>query len=521
MFGYIQSFCDEVIKTLNATSGLMKGDVGSYKTQVETLKAQAEQLKAKAQDILSHLPIMKTITTTSTDDKGNQVEDEKQVVDDAATSAAQGEAATAQAEAETATQNAISLETLISALLAQLASLASMILGFNNANEAAQAATRNSTNLLVAGASMIGKVISVFNVPEAKNVGDWAKGFGNNVLKTFVGVDLSDGIDTDEVNKIAGIVVDTGATVVSGFTSIVVGSLIASTPIGGTGLASLAVGAVRGGTNLLLNLGRDTAAKVVSKNIVSGLNFLGIKVKEPEKKDGEHEEVELDGESAEAAAAAVSGNQSELGNGEGATVEAQKHSFDELALEILQGKWGNGHQTRQQKLMDAGYITTPEEYQEIRKLVNAKLKDKDTQTTDKGEEPTQPADTDEEPTQTTLGRPVTTVTSRDQYDQNTKEIEDLNKLINNYGLETSLIYDRDELIARRTDLQEVNDQFNERIAKYNENSQELEKLNRELKGLKNSDNYLDIDQIETRIGELTRENEEIASIVGEEAIWGD
>ena len=373
MFGYIQSFCDEVIKTLNATSGLMKGDVGSYKAQVETLKAQAEQLKAKAQDILSNLPIMKTITTTSTDDKGNQVEDEKQVVDDAATSAAQGEAATAQAEAETATQNAISLETLISALLAQLASLASMILGFNNANEAAQAATRNSTNLLVAGASMIGKVISVFNVPEAKNVGDWAKGFGNNVLKTFVGVDLSDGIDTDEVNKIAGIVVDTGATVVSGFTSIVVGSLIASTPIGGTGLASLAVGAVRGGTNLLLNLGRDTAAKAVSGVIVSGLNFFGIEVKEPEKKDGEHEEVELDGESAEAAAAAVSGNQSELGNGEEATAGTQKPSFDELALEIRQGKWGNGHQTRQQKLMEAGYITTPEEYEEIKKLVNAQI----------------------------------------------------------------------------------------------------------------------------------------------------
>lgn len=313
MFGYIQSFCDEVIKTLNATSGLMKGDVGSYKAQVETLKAQAEQLKAKAQDILSNLPIMKTITTTSTDDKGNQVEDEKQVVDDAATSAAQGEAATAQAEAETATQNAISLETLISALLAQLASLASMILGFNNANEAAQAATRNSTNLLVAGASMVGKVISVFNVPEAKNVGDWAKGFGNNVLKTFVGVDLSDGIDTDEVNKIAGIVVDTGATVVSGFTSIVVGSLIASTPIGGTGLASLAVGAVRGGTNLLLNLGRDTAAKVVSKNIVSGLNFIGIKVKEPEKKEDETK-VDTDGVNK-----ALEGKQDEMGTLEDAT----------------------------------------------------------------------------------------------------------------------------------------------------------------------------------------------------------
>lgn len=384
MFGYIQSFCDEVIKTLNATSGLMKGDVGSYKTQVETLKAQAEQLKAKAQDILSNLPIMKTITTTSTDDKGNQVEDEKQVVDDAATSAAQGEAATAQAEAETATQNAISLETLISALLAQLASLASMILGFNNANEAAQAATRNSTNLLVAGASMIGKVISVFNVPEAKNVGDWAKGFGNNVLKTFVGVDLSDGIDTDEVNKIAGIVVDTGATVVSGFTSIVVGSLIASTPIGGTGLASLAVGAVRGGTNLLLNLGRDTAAKAVSGVIVSGLNFFGIEVKEPEKKDGEHEEVELDepeidptqsdidssGENPEGTAPVDATVGDGNGEVEGQENQPQRLSPQELADDIWRhgsGSWGTGEQ-RKKNLRDAGY--SEDDIKEIQSILN-------------------------------------------------------------------------------------------------------------------------------------------------------
>lgn len=397
MFGYIQSFCDEVIKTLNATSGLMKGDVGSYKTQVETLKAQAEQLKAKAQDILSHLPIMKTITTTSTDDKGNQVEDEKQVVDDAATSAAQGEAATAQAEAETATQNAISLETLISALLAQLASLASMILGFNNANEAAQAATRNSTNLLVAGASMVGRVISMFNVPEAKNFGDWAKGVGNNLLKSYVGVDLSDGFDTDDLKGISTTIVKTGAVVAKGFASVTVASLISSTPLGKTPLGTMATNAVITGiiNPTVDKLFGEKAVEVVNTGIISGLGFLGITIPEPKKKEEEPETVELDTAPAEEA---VEATQKETGTGEagagtGGTQKGAeatpKLSFEEIANQILQGKWGNGHPTRQAKLMEAGYISTSEEYQKICKIVEIDLAEQKYSKAKKAEEAAQ------------------------------------------------------------------------------------------------------------------------------------
>lgn len=397
MFGYIQSFCDEVIKTLNATSGLMNGDVGSYKTQVETLKAQAEQLKAKAQDILSNLPIMKTITTTSTDDKGNQVEDKKQVVDDAATSAAQGEAATAQAEAETATQNAISLETLISALLAQLASLASMILGFNNANEAAQAATRNSTNLLVAGASMIGKVISMFNVPEAKNFGDWAKGVGNNLLKSYVGVDLSDGFDTDDLKGISTTIVKTGAVVAKGFASVTVASLISSTPLGKTPLGTMATNAVITGiiNPTVDKLFGEKAVEVVNTGIISGLGFLGITIPEPKKKEEEPETVELDTAPAEEA---VEATQKETGTGEagagtGGTQKGAeatpKLSFEEIANQILQGKWGNGHPTRQAKLMEAGYISTSEEYQKICKIVEIDLAEQKYSKAKKAEEAAQ------------------------------------------------------------------------------------------------------------------------------------
>lgn len=386
LFGYDENVMSGILKGLVQTILTMGTDVEKYESKAKELEEKAAEKEKEAEKEESDASLIdlnpqKDVQDYTTDEKGNQVPDGTHKETDEAQKAKNiatrdsllQNAAQAKKEAANNRANAAQLRRLAAGLRLLKGDVEAAQKNFQLAADNTKKAVTESTNLLVAGASMIGKVISVFNVPEAKNVGDWAKGFGNNVLKTFLGVDLSDGIDTDEVNKIAGIVVDTAATVVSGFTSIVVSSLVASTPIGGTGLASLAGVTARGGTNFLLNLGRDTAAKAVSKNFVSGLNFLGIKVKEPEEKDGKTEKVELDGESAEAAAAAVSGNQSELGNGEEATAGTQKPSFDELALEIRQGKWGNGHQTRQQRLMEAGYITTPEEYEEIRKLVNAQI----------------------------------------------------------------------------------------------------------------------------------------------------
>lgn len=317
-FGFSQIVFNAVMQSLTGTSNNMQADAKNYQKEAESLLKQAEAFAAQARQFLSTIPNFKWVTVDTTDSEGNPTTTQEQQPDKEADAAAQASAADCEQKAADCNQNATQLQALVAALLAQIANLAKQILGFSNAGEETQKAITNSTNLLVAGASMIGKVISVFNVPEAKNVGDWAKGFGNNVLKTFVGVDLSDGIDTDEVNKIAGIVVDTGATVVSGFTSIVVGSLIASTPIGGTGLASLAVGAVRGGTNLLLNLGRDTAAKAVSGVIVSGLNFFGIEVKEPEKKEDETK-VDTDGVNE-----ALEGKKDEMGTLEDATKASEE-----------------------------------------------------------------------------------------------------------------------------------------------------------------------------------------------------
>lgn len=326
-FGFSQIVFNAVMQSLTGTSNNMQADAKNYQKEAESLLKQAEAFAAQARQFLSTIPNFKWVTVDTTDSGGNPTTTQEQQPDKEADAAAQASAADCEQKAADCNQNATQLQALVAALLAQIANLAKQILGFSNAGEETQKAITNSTNLLVAGASMIGKVISVFNVPEAKNVGDWAKGFGNNVLKTFVGVDLSDGIDTDEVNKIAGIVVDTGATVVSGFTSIVVGSLIASTPIGGTGLASLAVGAVRGGTNLLLNLGRDTAAKAVSGVIVSGLNFFGIEVKEPEKKEDETK-VDTDGVNE-----ALEGKQDEM--------EAMKDTTEKKTGESTAGTAGN------------------------------------------------------------------------------------------------------------------------------------------------------------------------------------
>lgn len=327
MFGFSKAVFDSVISNLKGTSTSMEADSKSYTNQAQTLLHQAETFLSQAQGFLSqaqgflsHIPNFKWVDVTTKDSEGNETTTQEQQPDPAQDASDRASAAECQqkaedckTKAEDCKTNAGVLQALASALLAQVAKLMESILGFTKAGEATQTAITNSTSLLVTGASMLGKVISAFNVPEAKNVGDWAKGFGNNLLKNFTGVDLSDGIDTDEVNKIAGIVVDTGATVVSGFTSIVVSSLVASTPIGGTVLASLAVGTVRGGTNFLLNLGRDTAAKAVSKNIVSGLNFIGIKVKEPEKKEDETK-VDTDGVNK-----ALEGKQDEMGTLEDAT----------------------------------------------------------------------------------------------------------------------------------------------------------------------------------------------------------
>lgn len=382
-FGFSQIVFNAVMQSLTGTSNNMQADAKNYQKEAESLLKQAEAFAAQARQFLSTIPNFKWVTVDTTDSEGNPTTTQEQQPDKEADAAAQASAADCEQKAADCNQNATQLQALVAALLAQIANLAKQILGFSNAGEETQKAITNSTSLLVTGASMIGKVISVFNVPEAKNVGDWAKGFGNNVLKTFVGVDLSDGIDTDEVNKIAGIVVDTGATVVSGFTSIVVGSLIASTPIGGTGLASLAVGAVRGGTNLLLNLGRDTAAKAVSGVIVSGLNFFGIEVKEPEKKDGEHEEVELDepeidptqsdidssGENTEGTAPVDATVGDGNGEVEGQENQPQRLSPQELADDIWHhgsGTWGTGT-TRDKNFKEAGY--SDEEIAEIHKIL--------------------------------------------------------------------------------------------------------------------------------------------------------
>lgn len=327
MFGFSKAVFDSVISNLKGTSTSMEADSKSYTNQAqkllgqaETFLSQAQGFLSQAQGFLSHIPNFKWVDVTTTDSKGNETTTQEQQPDPAQDASDKASAAECQqkaedckAKAKDCKTNAGVLQALASALLAQVAKLMESILGFTKAGEATNTAITNSTRLLANGATMLGKVISAFNVPEAKNVGDWAKGFGNNLLKNFTGVDLSDGIDTDEVNKIAGIVVDTGATVVSGFTSIVVSSLVASTPIGGTVLASLAAGTVRGGTNFLLNLGRDTAAKVVSKNIVSGLNFIGIKVKEPEKKEDETK-VDTDGVNE-----ALEGKKNEMGTLEDAT----------------------------------------------------------------------------------------------------------------------------------------------------------------------------------------------------------
>ena len=55
-------------------------------------------------------------------------------------------------------------------------------------------------------------------------------------------------------------------------------------------------------------------------------------------------------------------------DGSGKQVYPAKKSVDEVAREVIQGKWGNGAE-RKKRLTDAGY-----DYNEVQKRVNALLK---------------------------------------------------------------------------------------------------------------------------------------------------
>lgn len=322
-FGFNQNVFNEVMRSLTGTSNNMRSDKDTYQGQAETLLEQAEGFIKQAKIFLSTIPNFKLVEVETTDSEGNPTTTKERQPDKEADAKAQASAADCEQKAADCNQNATQLQALVKELLKQIANLAEQILRFLNASKETQNAIANSTSLLAAGTSMLEKVISIFNVPEAKNVGDWAKGFGNNLLKTFTGVDLSDGIDTDEVNKIAGRVVDTAAKVVSGFTS-AVSSLVASTPIG-----QFITKADIGEKNMLVNsrIDKDTAAKVVSSKFVSGLNFLGIKVKEPEKKEDETK-VDTDGVNE-----ALEGKKDEM--------EAMKDTTEKKTGESTAGTAGN------------------------------------------------------------------------------------------------------------------------------------------------------------------------------------
>lgn len=391
MFGFSKAVFDSVISNLKGTSTSMEADSKSYTNQAQTLLHQAETFLSQAQGFLSqaqgflsHIPNFKWVDVTTTDSEGNatttqerQPDPAQDASDKASAAECQQKAEDCKAKAKDCKTNAGVLQSLAKALLAQVAKLMESILGFTKAGEATQTAITNSTNLLVGGASMLGKVISAFNVPEAKNFGDWAKGVGNNLLKSYVGVDLSDGFDTDDLKGISTTIVKTGAVVAKGFASVTVASLISSTPLGKTPLGTMATNAVITGiiNPTVDKLFGEKAVEVVNTGIISGLGFLGITIPEPKKKEEEPETVELDTAPAEEA---VEATQKETGTGEagagtGGTQKGAeatpKLSFEEIANQILQGKWGNGHATRQAKLMEAGYISTSEEYQKICKIV--------------------------------------------------------------------------------------------------------------------------------------------------------
>ena len=172
----------------NVMSGILRGLVQT----ILTMGKDVEKYESKAKEL--DLNPQKDVQDYTTDEKGNQVPDGTHKETDEAQKAKNiatrdsllQNAAQAKKEAANNRANAAQLRRLAAGLRLLKGDVEAAQKNFQLAADNTKKAVTESTNLLVAGASMIGKVISVFNVPEAKNVGDWAKGFGNNVLKTFL-----------------------------------------------------------------------------------------------------------------------------------------------------------------------------------------------------------------------------------------------------------------------------------------------------------------------------------------------
>ena len=225
------------------------------------------------------------------------------------------------------------------------------------------------------GTGFIVGAIRAFSVPIVSGAVNMVKNTTNSILGN-VGIDLSDGFDEKDVYGLTGWIakttVDTGAFAVKTFVSTTVASMLGGGIMGTTG--AFVVGKVVGPT--IDEAFGEKAVEGGHKFLTSALEFLGIKAKPDEKETATAGTGDVE--------TILKGDKADINtgkNGSNTVTENQqaKLSSEQLANEILAGKWGNGN-SRKEALKAAGY--TDSEISEAQKLVNKGISSKQPSRTD-------------------------------------------------------------------------------------------------------------------------------------------
>lgn len=368
MFEFLESKANDLIDSINSTANGMSSDSEAATTQATDNESQASQLEAQATAEEESCPHYKderyteTETDTTTGEE-HEVTRTRQVPDPAADASSRAKASSLRAQAATLKAAAAALRALASALRAQLEAMKAQRQKFAEAVAEVNQKISDTTQKLGEGTSLIVGVISSFSVPIVSGAVNMVKNTANSILGN-VGIDLSDGFDEKDVYGLTGWIakttVDTGAFAVKTFISTTVASTLGGGMIGTTG--AFVVGKVVGPT--IDEAFGEKAVDGVHTFFTSALEFLGIKAKPDEKETATAgtEEVET----------ILKGDKADINtgkNGSNTVTENQqaKLSSEQLANEILSGKWGNGN-SRKEALRAAGY--TDSEISEAQKLVN-------------------------------------------------------------------------------------------------------------------------------------------------------
>lgn len=374
MFEFLESKANELIDSINSTANGMSSDSEAATTQATDNESQASQLEAQAAAEEESCPHYKderyteTETDTTTGEE-HEVTRTRQVPDPAADASSRAKASSLRAQAATLKAAAAALRALASALRAQLDAIKAQRQRFAEAVAEVNQKISDTTQKLGEGTSLIVGVISSFSVPIVSGAVNMVKNTANSILGN-VGIDLSDGFDEKDVYGLTGWIakttVDTGAFAVKTFISTTVASTLGGGMMGSTG--AFVVGKVVGPT--IDEAFGEKAVEGVHKFLTSALEFLGIKAKPDEK--------ETATAGTEDANAILEGDKADINtgkNGSNTVTENQqaKLSSEQLAKEILAGKWGNGN-SRKEALRAAGY--TDSEISEAQKLVNKGISSK-------------------------------------------------------------------------------------------------------------------------------------------------